>query len=433
MSKKFFYIILIFNAIALIGVFLTQIYWVREAYNLKENQIDNSIRLAMKEVASQLLDSQLQKIQSADQDSSSEPVRPDVRNIDPSLLDLKISEQFSMLKIQHDYEYGILDRLSENIVLGKHKNFSSELFSKGIEIPLIGFKDPSRYTLSVFFPRQNQVILSRMLNWLFFSALFSIILLVGFYLTIYFFQKQKKLSEMKTSFINNMTHEFKTPISVISLASELILKPEIYNDPSKLLKYGNIIYDENSRMKAQVDQILKVSNLVKSNIELKLEKIDVHELIIDIVANFELAVKQKDGEIITELMAEKKEIIADRFHITNIIMNLLDNANKYSPGKPLITVSTRNNDKGILISVQDHGIGISQANQKNIFMNLFRVSTGNVHDVRGFGIGLYYVKTYVEAHGGKINLESELSKGSRFTVYLPFRTKLVSNDDKEQG
>ena len=131
--------------------------------------------------------------------------------------------------------------------------------------------------------------------------------------------------------------------------------------------------------------------------------------------------------------AEKFEISADRFHFTNIIMNLLDNANKYSPGKPLIIVSTQNNDKGIHISVKDHGIGISPADQKNIYVNLFRVSTGNVHNVRGFGIGLFYVKTYVEAHGGKIILDSELSKGSRFTVYLPFRTKLTSNNDKEQG
>ncbi len=433
MKKKFFYIILIINAIALLGVILTQFYWVKEAYNLQEKQIENSVRLVMKGVSSQMLNFQSVKLRNIrHQDSLQiDPPKPRVQDIDPSLLSFKLKEEISSLQLNLSYEYGIVDHLDERIILGQHEKYTKELFTKAIEIPMVGFEDPGRYTLAVYFPRQMGAILHRMLDWLFLSILFSVVLIISFSLTIYFFQKQKKLNEMKSDFINNMTHEFKTPISVISLASELLLKPNINEDPLKALKYARIIYDENARMKSQVEQILKVSKLEKGEIELNKEKTDVNKLILRIVANFELAIRDREGIIQTDLKASKSEIHADYFHLTNIISNLLDNANKYSPNSPNILISTKNIEKGILISVEDHGIGISPQNQKNIFMNLFRVPTGNVHDVRGFGIGLYYVKTYVEAHDGRINLESELAKGSRFNVYLPFGNKPVLENEEE--
>ena len=225
---------------------------------------------------------------------------------------------------------------------------------------------------------------------------------------------------MKTDFVNNMTHEFKTPISTISLASEMLLKPRVNQSSEKTEKYANIIYDENSRLKNQVEQVLQIAVLDKGNFKLKKKEVNLHEIIEMAVDNFEMIIKQRCGKIITSLDADMATFYADPIHITNIIHNLMDNANKYSPEIPEISISTRNNEKGIILSVEDKGIGISPENQKHIFKKFFRVHTGNIHDVKGFGLGLYYVKTIVEIHGGTINLVSELKKGTKIEIYFPF-------------
>jgi two-component system phosphate regulon sensor histidine kinase PhoR len=237
---------------------------------------------------------------------------------------------------------------------------------------------------------------------------------------------------MKSDFINNMTHEFKTPIATISLASEMLLKKSVLEDNEKTLRYARIIYDENTRLQNHVEQILSVSMLERGHFRLKIREVDVHQLIQETVKNFDLTVRERDGKLRTHFCATRFMVFADKAHLTNVISNLLDNANKYSPEKPWIRIGTQSSENGLTITVEDRGIGISLENQQQVFKNLYRVPTGNIYNVKGFGIGLYYVKTIIEAHGGHIILKSELNKGSRFDIYLPFIHKSSKDNDYNQ-
>lgn len=238
---------------------------------------------------------------------------------------------------------------------------------------------------------------------------------------------------MKSDFINNMTHEFKTPIATISLASEMLLKKPVSEDPEKLRRYARIINDENTRLQNHVEQILSVSRLERGLFKLKKRETDIHLLIREVVENFSLTIRERNGTIKTHLIAKRFIVNVDKSHLTNVINNLLDNANKYSVSEPWISIGTQSTENGLTIIIEDHGIGISLENQRQVFKNLYRVPTGNIYNVKGFGIGLYYVKTIVEAHGGHINLKSELNKGSRFDVYLPFDYKSTRDEQYNQA
>jgi two-component system phosphate regulon sensor histidine kinase PhoR len=226
---------------------------------------------------------------------------------------------------------------------------------------------------------------------------------------------------MKNDFINNMTHEFKTPISTISLACEALKDKDIQKVNGISDTYINMIDEENNRLKSMAEKILQSAKLEKDNIALKKEEVDVHEIIEESIKNIQLQIEKKAGQIIMELKAKEHMLLADKVHFTNIIFNLLDNANKYSPVTPQLKIKTENSYSGIIISIEDNGVGISKANQKRVFEKLYRVPTGNIHNVKGFGLGLSYVKAIVEAHGGKIGLESELNKGTKFIITLPFK------------
>jgi two-component system phosphate regulon sensor histidine kinase PhoR len=229
-----------------------------------------------------------------------------------------------------------------------------------------------------------------------------------------------------------MTHEFKTPLATISLAAEMLMKKAVQEDASKMQRYTRIIFDENSRLQNHVEQILRVSQLQKGKFRLRMKEVNVHELITKIVESFEITIKERGGDLKSHFCAKDFIVKADQAHLTNVITNLLDNAEKYSLNKPQIKIGTYNDSHGVVISVEDKGIGISPENQRHIFKNLYRVPTGNIYNRdKGFGIGLYYVKTIVEAHGGHINLKSELGKGSRFDVFLPFLTNSTPDEHEE--
>jgi two-component system phosphate regulon sensor histidine kinase PhoR len=217
-----------------------------------------------------------------------------------------------------------------------------------------------------------------------------------------------------------MTHEFKTPISTISLACEALNDKDIRNIPNLSENYISIIGDENKRLGVMAEKILQTAILDQGKLKIKKEPVNIHETILDVVKKFSMQVEINDGEIRTNLMAENPMLMADKVHLSNIIGNLLDNANKYSPKQPFINVETKQSNKGLIFSVEDNGIGISKANQKKIFDKLFRVPTGNIHNFKGFGLGLSYVKAIVDEHGGNIEVESELDKGTKFSIFLPF-------------
>jgi two-component system phosphate regulon sensor histidine kinase PhoR len=232
--------------------------------------------------------------------------------------------------------------------------------------------------------------------------------------------RQKRLSEMKNDFINNMTHEFKTPISTISLACEAIREDEITRTPGFFRNYLNIIKEENKRLENLSEKILQTAVIEKGQLKMKKEKVDFHHIITDVIKNIRIQVEIKDGVIIKDFKASQPFLEGDKVHLTNLVYNLLDNANKYSPRRPVIKVRTENTPTGITLTIEDNGIGISKAEQKKIFDKLYRVPTGNIHEVRGFGLGLSYVKAIVSEHKGKISIESELNKGSTFRIFLPF-------------
>lgn len=274
--------------------------------------------------------------------------------------------------------------------------------------------------LSVYFPEREEFIY-KTLNWLLFiSLIFSIIVLVTFAFSIYFILKQKKISEMKSDFINNMTHEFKTPIATISVAADSIINQKIIENPERIRFYTEMIKKENARMNQQVEDILTIARLEKKDFEFKWGAINLHDVIEDAIQSIVIQVEKKSGSVASELIAVNPVATSDSSHFANLIYNLLDNANKYSLNAPEIKISTSNTAKGVLIVVEDKGIGMTKAVQSRIFERFYRQTSGNIHNVKGFGLGLSYVKAVLEANRGSINVHSEPGKGSRFEVFIPF-------------
>jgi two-component system phosphate regulon sensor histidine kinase PhoR len=431
MKKNAFLLIVLINSIALIGLFVTQVFWIREAYGLMDEQFSGSVRVALKGVVNQMLEYELKHIEKGESISrdSLTDYQPDISSLSLSLLEFKINEEFHCMQVGSDYEFAIVDKKDDALIMGKYDQYMKELISSRNQVSLVGFKDSEHYYLSAWFPEQHKQIIMKLLNWIIISGLLALILIIGFPISLYIFNRQKRLSGMKSDFINNMTHEFKTPIATISLASEMLMKKPVQDDTEKTIRYARIIFDENTRLQNHVEQILSVSRLERGQFRLRKKAIDIHQLISEVVNNFSLSLKEKEGTIRTHFGADKFIINADKDHLTNVIVNLLDNASKYSHDKPWIRIGTQSTANGLTISVEDSGIGISLENQRQIFKNFYRVSTGNIYSVKGFGIGLFYVKTVVEAHGGHINLKSELGKGSRFDVYLPFVNKSSKDDE----
>lgn len=228
---------------------------------------------------------------------------------------------------------------------------------------------------------------------------------------------------MKNDFVNNMTHEFKTPLATISLASEMLLRPEVAESPDKSKKYAKIIYHENQRLQQQVDQVLQIAVLDRGEYSLNKTEFNVHDAIKMCVRNFEITIRNRAGFISSKLRAEDSILFNDYHHFVNIFNNLLDNAAKYSTDYPEIQILTKNIDGQFVVEVHDKGIGIAKENLKYVFRKLYRVPTGNVHDVRGFGLGLFYIKTMTEAMGGSVNVRSEFKRGSIFEIHLPLKQK----------
>ena len=274
--------------------------------------------------------------------------------------------------------------------------------------------------LSVVFPERSNYVLGSMAWILGGSMLFSLIIIATFALSLYLIIRQKKISEMKSDFLNNMTHEFKTPIATISLAADTITNPKVINDEESVKHFIGMIKKENSRMNKKVETILQIASLDKKEIAFKFENLSMHTVIERAVDTIEIQVHQKNGKITLKLNAAEPVIYGDNEHLTNLVNNLLDNALKYSPESPDITVETSNNDRGIILSVQDRGIGMSKSVQSKIFERFYRQSSGNIHDVKGFGLGLNYVRAIIDAHKGSVTVTSEPGKGSRFDIFLPF-------------
>jgi two-component system phosphate regulon sensor histidine kinase PhoR len=296
--------------------------------------------------------------------------------------------------------------------------YREDYFSSANNYPkmLSGENIVNNEMLNIYIIEPENYFQKHLATLLLFSILFTSVIIAAFVLTIRTMFSQKKLSEIKSDFINNMTHEFKTPIATISLASDALKNEKVISNRSQIEYYNGIIKEENKRMNQQVEKILQASQLEKDEIKMSIKKLNVHEIIQRVAENTSLQMKEAHVAFSTELEASNCIIEADEVHFTNIIFNLLDNAIKYSKENPIIKISTSNEAKMISIKVTDNGIGMDRDTQNNVYEKFFRAHTGNLHNVKGFGLGLTYVKKIVEAHKGKIELSSELGVGTTFTI-----------------
>jgi two-component system phosphate regulon sensor histidine kinase PhoR len=344
--------------------------------------------------------------------------------LDNKEIDYTLKRALAFTRIQTPYEYAIIkDGVVQDGTFKKSRkndflksNYMVELFP--------GNLIRQNLILSVVFPERANYVLGSMAWILGGSMLFSLFILATFALSLYFIIRQKKISEMKSDFINNMTHEFKTPIATISLAADTITNPKVINDEISIRHFISMIKKENSRMNKKVETILQIASLDKKEIEFKYENVSVHSIIEHAIETIDIQVKQRNGKINLNMEASEPVVYGDSEHLTNLVNNLLDNAIKYSPESPEITVKTKNNEKGLILIVEDKGIGMTKAVQNKIFERFYRQSSGNVHDVKGFGLGLNYARAIIEAHKGNITVFSEPGEGSRFEIFLPFNLEI---------
>mgnify|MGYP001046045674 CR=1 FL=1 len=342
---------------------------------------------------------------------------PIYKRINKQKINYLLTQRFKDEGINIDFEYSIYDDdLPTNIQSDNFEYFKEST----IGIPIFLDKNnESEFTLWVNFPMQKKYLFSSITVLMILSIFFTSIIIVAFSSAIYQIIKQRRISQIKSDFINNMTHEFKTPIATINLALDSIKNPKIFDDKDKVLRYLGMIKDENKRMHAQVENVLRISKLDKKELDIKKERIKLHDLIEDAVHHVDLMISDRQGKITTHLNAQKSSILANDTHFTNVIVNMLENAIKYSEKPPIIDVYTENVGENIILKIKDQGIGMSKQVQKRIFEKFYREHTGDVHNVKGHGLGLVYVKRIVEDHQGYVSVESEKGKGSLFTVKLP--------------
>lgn len=464
MNKKAILAIIVLMSAALVGIALIQGYWVTRSVQLNQEKFDKDIFEALNEVAERIrrreVNNALERLpQNRDDisllerpafsktqlegDISRMSNTPLAERIDLPALEAYLRQEMNNRGIKLEYNYGVYSQMSRSFVILDdyfvfeedlpdvvHTGINKGLFDTPYRVEL--FKDEKKLVapgiLMIYFPKVNRAVWESVWQILAGSFLFTAIIMFCFAYTIQVIFRQKKLSEMRTDFINNMTHEFKTPIATISLAADSITTPMISENKEKVVRFAEIIKQENKRMLSQVEKVLQIAQIEKDELKLNYSDVIIHPLIIQAVEHINLQVERKDGKIICELNAQNDQIWGDPTHISNMIHNLLDNANKYSPEKPEITVRTRNISQGIEIEISDKGIGISKEQRKLIFDKFYRVHTGNLHDVKGFGLGLSYVKAMITAHKGYVDVKSEIGKGSSFTLFFPFNYQLSGDN-----
>lgn len=426
MSRQNIRIIIILASVLFIGLVSTQIVWVQKAYQISDQQTKHEIELALIDV--------IQNIQKHNGDSAFlvDPVKLVSDNfyrvqineeLQPFYLENLLKTEFLNREINYDFQYSIYNCFNDSVVYSKVVTNDEDHANQLQNAPKMSWNDDGHY-FSVFFPTLQLEVLSEMKFWVV-SSVILLIVLIFFTYVINAILHQKRLSEIKTDFINNMTHELKTPISTIALSSDVLLNPNILDNPDRLKAYARIIKTENQRLQNHVERVLQVARLETEGIELRKKPCDVHELIELAVPTIRLNFKDESIQIRTHLNAELHNVTADEMHLTNILYNLLDNAAKYSDKSPEIDLTTNSLNTGIIISIKDNGPGIEKEYEKLIFEKFFRIPTGNIHNVKGFGLGLHYVKAIAEAHNGWVKVKSEMGEGSTFEVFIPFGTDIV--------
>jgi two-component system phosphate regulon sensor histidine kinase PhoR len=444
--KRTFTLITILITLSLLGIIVIQVSWIRNMLVIKKEQLRDNVNLAMFEVSDELV---------AEKSKFPSVLTPKILTDWPreQMLGMirspTVAQRYTVFAIQEKLhksfeKHGLKDTRFDFAIISSANSFGYEMQSANFDQhyekaredtarhsilvwPLVALSGSDAESLSpdeklivVISDLQNFVL--RSLGWMIVGAfLFTLIIITAFYLTVRALLRQKKLSEIKSDFINNMTHELKTPLATISLAVDAIRNPKVKGDPVRLEYFSSIIKDENKRMNKQVETILQAALLDKQEVQLHLTPIHVHDLMTGMLDNFKLQFDEKGGSAELFLDASNDRINGDEVHITNLLSNLVDNAIKYCredvPPRIIIHTFTKNHD--LLISIEDNGIGMNKETLNRIFEKFYRAHTGNVHNVKGFGLGLSYVKSMTDAHGGRIIAESTPGKGSKFTLEFP--------------
>ncbi|MEN9371894.1 MAG: hypothetical protein RL152_765 [Bacteroidota bacterium] len=444
--KKSFSIITVLITISLIGIIIIQYSWLKNVAAIRKDQIASKVDMVEFEVVEALVD---EKMQYAPQ----LPVDVLPKGAQEQLLELigpqTIAERFSVADIQKKFEKafeanGLKGAKFEFAVLNDANNLGPDLASPDYEKHYeLGLKDSVNYWIHVWplvslesddsralMPNEKLVLIiydmqdfvMRYVGWMIgIAVVFTLILITAFYLTVRTILTQKKLSEMKTDFINNMTHELRTPLATIAIAVDTLKNEKIIGNKEQLLSIGQIIKNENLRMNTQVEQILQAAQLDINQVLKGKVELHVHEVMKKMQDKFALQVAEKNATVTYLLEATDDKVFGHPVHFVNMISNLIDNALKYSKEDidPVLEVATYNHNNNIVITVKDNGIGMTKDTVSKIFDKFYRAHTGNVHNVKGFGLGLNYTRKMVEAHNGKIHVESTLGQGSQFKITIP--------------
>lgn len=413
-------------ALSIIGIIVTQIYWVSSAFNLKEKQLDQSIHIALQTVAEKIAAYNKSTLPIADvvNQVASDYFIVNVNDvIDVNILEAYLKQEFSKKNLQLDFEYAVYDCHTDKMMYGSYvrmqKNTAEQNEEKIISRELPKY-DKFIYYFGISFPQKNSRLLYDMRLWIF-SSLMILLLVIFFAYALYVILAQRRLAEIQKDFVDNMTHEFQTPVSTIRIAADVLLNPEIIKQPERLQRYAQIIKKEAQRLQKQVESILQANRAEQIGLTLHKEPLNLNELIAETVRYFRLQLKEKskEADIYVQNTDEKIVIFADESHLTNLIINLLDNAAKYSDKLPKISVRLERSGKQACLQIADNGPGIPRQYRKKIFDKFYRIPTGNLHNVKGFGLGLHYVRNVVKAHGWQISLTCPDEGGSVFTICMP--------------
>ena len=450
MSKPKFMLLIIMMSLSMVGIIWVQAVWIRNAYAISNENFNNAVVSCLNSAAEHIMSSQrmnyfnssfssgmgyrgsmsIQSYSSTDSNGMSMRIENqtysgfvDAGEYSNEDIDNALRQTFAYAGIETPYEFAVIK--NGKVQEGSFKKADKlDFFKSRYMVRLFPTNIISQdVILSVVFPARANYVFGQVMWLLGGSLAFSLFIVATFGLSLFFIIRQKKISEMKSDFLNNMTHEFKTPIATISLAADTISNPKVIKDEAKIIHFINMIKKENSRMNKKVETILQTASLDKKEIEFKFENISMHSIIDHVVETMEIQIQRKNGRITKTYDAANYFVDGDQEHLSNLVNNLLDNAVKYSIVNPEITIKTKNVGDGFVFSVEDNGIGMTKAVQGKIFERFYRQPSGNIHNVKGFGLGLHYVRTIVEAHKGTINVTSEPGKGSRFELFLPLNTE----------
>ncbi len=416
MTLKRTYIFIAISSIALLAVLIIQVSWILQSAQIKEKLFNEKANMVLSRTTEALRadNETCKKIEACAENEGASASALSLGQDENRKIDSLFSYYMKFYNIHIDYTFEI--RKPGPVNAKEAIGLTNYTYNK----PLEDASGNNGIDLKLILPEKKQFILAEMGTLFITSVILILVVLLLFWRTIISLMKEKKLSEHTTDFLNNMTHEFKTPLTNIALAGKMIIKDSNIKQEDKIKHYSEIILEENEKLRLQVEQVLSMTALERGEIPVQKAELDFHELINNSLKHIRIQVENTKGSLVLDLQADRYLVIGDKTHLTNALCNLIDNAIKYSYEKPEIIIQTFNVYGNLIISVSDKGLGIEKEYQKKIFDKFFRVPTGNVHDVKGFGLGLAYIKRIVELHNGNIELQSEKGKGTTFTITLPY-------------